>query len=140
MTKTTASAIRFVKTRDGATAILRKLGVKPRDYSFFIEKLADGTLGVQVAKAQMHLEKLAGNAAEAGMVRPPKTEAEPKAAKRGGKNDPSTCSAVARTLIREGKTNEEVWAIISVQFELDAKKRGYPAWYRHQLRKAGEQV
>lgn len=141
-TKTIApAAIRFVKTRDSATTILRKLGIKPRDYNFFIElDTAKNFFCVQVAKAEMHLKKLAGNAAEAGMVRAPETEPAPKATKRGGKNDPSTCSAVARTLIREGKTNEEVWNIIKVEFNLDDKKRGYPAWYRFQLRKAGEKV
>lgn len=145
MTKTTASAVRFVKTRDAATAILRKLGIKARDYAFFIEKLDDDRLAVQVAKAQMHLKQLAGNAAEAGVVRAPKTEQKPapeaKAEKKPRQTKTEeTCSSVTRDLIRSGKTNAEVWAIISVQFELDAKKRGYPAWYRFQLRKAGEKV
>lgn len=144
MTKT-ASAVRFVKTRDAATAILRKLGIKARDYAFFIEKTEGGRLAVQVAKAEMHLKQLAGNAAESGMVRAPKTEQKPapeaKAEKKPRQTKAEeTCSSVARDLIRAGKTNAEVWAVISVQFELDAKKRGYPAWYRFQLRKAGEKV
>lgn len=144
MTKTTA--VRFVKTRDAATAILRKLGIKARDYAFFIElDTAKNFFCVQVAKAEMHLKQLAGNAAEAGVVRAPKIEQKPapeaKAEKKSRQTKTEeTCSSVARDLIRAGKTNAEVWAVISVQFELDAKKRGYPAWYRFQLRKAGEKV
>lgn len=144
MTKT-ASAVRFVKTRDAATAILRKLGVKARDYAFFIEKLDDDRLAVQVAKAQMHLKQLAGNMAESGVVRAPKTEQKPAPEAKSEKKPrqtkaEETCSSVARDLIRAGKTNAEVWAVIKEQFQLDDKKRGYPAWYRHQLRQAGEQV
>jgi hypothetical protein len=131
MTKATitARAVHFVKTRDSATTILRKLGVKSRDYNLFIEKMTDGGFAVQAAKSRMHLKALTA----------PAPAAKP-AAKRGGKNDPSSCSAVARTLIRKGKTNAEVWEVLKEQFGLDDKKRGYPSWYRFQLRRAGENV
>lgn len=131
MSTTQAAAVRIVKARDSATAILRKLGVKPRDYAFFIEKLTDGTLAVQVAKAQMHLHALAN---------PVKDEPNVKAKSEVRKTEGETVSGVARRLIREGKTNAEVWAVIQTQFNLDDKKRGYPAWYRCQLRHKGEQV
>lgn len=131
MSKTQAAAVRIVKARDSATAILRKLGVKSRDYALFIEKLADGTLAVQVVKAQMHLHALAN---------PVKDEPDVKAKPKDRKAEGETVSDVARRLIREGKTNAEVWAIIQPQFSLNDKKRGYPAWYRCQLRRKGEQV
>jgi len=50
------------------------------------------------------------------------------------------CTTVSEALIRQGKTNAEVWEIIRVEFNLDEKKRGYPAWYRSRMRRAGEQV
>jgi hypothetical protein len=150
MTKTNqVGAVRTVQSRDSATSILRKLGVKARDYNFFIE--TNGYLfAVDVAGAQEHLKKLADNAAEAGVVRAPKVEekTEEKApaakaveTKKPGRNsDPSNVSNTARTLIREGKTNAEVFAVLQENFGLDAKKSGYPAWYRHQMRKNGEKV
>ena len=166
VTKTTqADAVRFVKTRDSATSILRKLGIQAHDCNFFIEKTSDGQLAVQVAKAQMHLKQLAGNAAEAGVVRAPKVEQKPEAKivldlmgdgkmevvkaeaakttepkRPGRKSDPSSVSNTVRTMIREGKTNAEIWEVLKNDFALDDKKRGYPAWYRHQLRKNGEKV
>jgi hypothetical protein len=36
-----------------------------------------------------------------------------------------------------GKTNEEVWNVIKAQFNLDDKKKGYPAWYRANLKRKG---
>lgn len=50
------------------------------------------------------------------------------------------CTTVAEALIREGKSNEEVWDVIQVEFNLPDKHRGYPAWYRSRLRRAGEDV
>lgn len=147
MTKIAAQAVRFVRTRDAATALLRKLGLKPRDYDFFIEKTSYGQLAVQVARAQTHLKSLplaasqalreAHDATVAAAERDEPVAVEPKQARAERVN---TCSAVARALIRAGKTNAEVWAIIKVQFNLDDKKRGYPAWYRADLRKQGEPV
>jgi hypothetical protein len=45
---------------------------------------------------------------------------------------------VCRDLIKQGKTNEEVWVVIKEKFDLDDKKRTYPSWYRSRMRSAGE--
>lgn len=169
MTKITAQAVRFVRTRDAATSLLRKLGLKPRDYDFFIEKTSDGQLAVQVARAEAHLKSLPQASAQAlreahdaTVTQAERDEFVAMAAavtevqsagrrlamaanaaaetKQPRAERVNTCSAVARALIRAGKTNAEVWAAIKTQFNLDDKKRGYPAWYRADLRKQGEQV
>jgi hypothetical protein len=135
MSKTFADAVRFVKTRDAATSILRKLGIKPRDYNFFIEKTTGEKLAVQIAVAQAHLQALTQPA------KPAPKAPEPKATEtKAPKTRARSCSSAARELILAGKTNDEVWAAISAEFDLDAKKRGYPAWYRFQLRKQGHKV
>lgn len=52
-------------------------------------------------------------------------------------NKPETISSVVTRLILAGKTNAEVWAVIKEQFKLDDSKKGYPSWYRNQLKKKG---
>ena len=126
-------AIRVCKTRDAATSILRKIGVKPRDYNFFISKTDGGTLTVAIEAATAHLQSLLLPSTPA-----PKVEPKSVPADKGEKK--VSCSAVARDLILAGKTNDEVWVVIAEQFKLDQKKRGYPAWYRFQLRKTGHAV
>lgn len=144
----------IVKTRDGATSILRKLGIKPRDYDFFIEQMLDGRLAVQTHKAQAHLAALIADAAPPEPVRKsePQVRPEPRtkrefsaapAAKRMGRGrpvDPNSCASVCRELIRAGKSNDEVWAEVQPRFSLKDSQRHYPAWYRYQLRQRGEAV
>jgi hypothetical protein len=125
-----ASAVRFVKTRDSATGILRKMGIESKYYNDFIEKLSNGTLGVHVAKAQMYLNAKAAPKAKAKAAKKP---AAPKATKE-------TVSSVARELIRAGKTNAEVFAVLQSKFNLDDSKKGYPAWYRSDLARKGEVI
>jgi hypothetical protein len=123
---------RIVGTRDSATSILRKLGVKPRDYNFFITSNGGIKLAVDVVAAQAHVQAL---------TQPTNPAPEVKKVSLVAKSEKKiSCSAAARDLILSGKTNEEVWTVIAEQFNLDAKKRGYPAWYRFQLRKAGNKV
>lgn len=50
---------------------------------------------------------------------------------------PATCSSVMREMILAGKTNQEVWDHCQPLFGLDDKKRGYPAWYRTELKNKG---
>lgn len=171
MTKATitARAVHFVKTRDSATTILRKLGVKSRDYNLFIEKMTDGGFAVQAAKARMHLKDLIGPSPEeqaakieqAAKVQELRTKLErkvksEKAAKTSKEahraaqvvanpiaeapTPGESCSSYSRRMITAGHTNAELWAALVEHFKLDQGKRGYPAWYRHQMRKAGEQV
>ncbi|UOF79487.1 hypothetical protein [Caudoviricetes sp.] len=125
-------AVRTTKTRDAATAILRKLGIKPRDYNLFITHTIEGVFEVRELEAQAHLQALTQPAKPApGLMEKPE---QPKGEKK------VSCSKVASDLILAGKTNEEVWTVIAEQFKLDVKKRGYPAWYRFQLRKQGHKV
>ena len=50
-------------------------------------------------------------------------------------------SEFCRKLILAGHSNAEIWIAIKDQFKLDyEKQRGYPAWYRHKLRKQGHPV
>jgi len=45
---------------------------------------------------------------------------------------PSVASTI-RDLIKAGKSNEQIWAIVKPKFTLDDAKKNYPAWYRSQL-------
>jgi hypothetical protein len=111
---------RIVKTRDAATAALRKLGVNSRDYGLFIEKQTDGTLMVKLALAEQHLKPAPKVAAKLAKV-----EKEPRV----------TVSSEIRRLILEGKTNQEVWTVVAAKYRLDASKKHYPTWYRCQLKR-----
>lgn len=131
-------------TRDAATATLRKLGVAKADYDDFIVK-RDGTFYVDTMGAEKHAAKSVDAKPKSFVETTPAkksvTKAKPAAkVKVAAESNVHTCSTVSRTLIRNGKTNQEVWDVISVEFGLDAKKRGYPAWYRASLRHAGEAV
>ena len=154
MSKSQADAVKIFKSRDSATSLLRKLGIQPRDYNLFIEKTSDGQFACQAAKAQMHLKQLGANAAEAGVVRAPKQPEAPKPEtkvvasrpytgvdKSGGNakinitgagQKPKRASVADefRELIKAGKTNAEVWAIMQPRHNLPDSKKGYPAWYR----------
>jgi hypothetical protein len=46
----TTITTRVVKTRDAATSILRKLGLKPNMYGLFMKKLDDGRFEVDLPK------------------------------------------------------------------------------------------
>jgi hypothetical protein len=84
-------------------------------------------------------------AAELGIAKPkPKPKPKPKAktAKVGRRNtDPvvkvSTISTMARELILDGKTNQEVWEVLQAKFNLDDSKRHYPTWYRCEMKRTG---
>lgn len=131
MTETT----RFVKTRDSATAALRKLGVNPRDYNLFIEKRADGLL-VKTDLAQRHVAATKAGVATRQALDAPKVDT----AKGVGsvKLTKRRVSVVCRELIVAGKTNDEVWAAVKAEFKLDDGKKHYPAWYRGALRRQGK--
>jgi hypothetical protein len=60
--------------------------------------------------------------------------------KANGKARTNTVSAVARELILAGKSNADVWAVLSTQFKLDDSKKHYPTWYRCELRRNGHAV
>lgn len=131
MSKTTqADAVKILARRDSATTILRKLGIQARDYDFFIEKMTDGRIACQVARAEMHLESLK-NPQPKNKPDAAKDDAAKPAKKREG------VSQTARDLILAGKTNEEVWAVLQQTFNLDRSKRHYPTWYRCEMKRKG---
>lgn len=103
--------MKVYKRRDSATAILRKAGIKSRDYNLYVNKI-DG---------QFHLNLDLLKKWEDSQKRPDKP-----------------CCQVAYDLIKEGKSNQEVWAIIQPMFNLEDKKKYYPSWYRCHLRRMGE--
>lgn len=134
MTKTTqADAVKFYTRRDSATTVLRKMGIHARDYNAFIEVMSDGQFACHIARAEMHLESLKN----------PKA-AEPKAAKVAKTTETKPkrtgISATARELILAGKTNQEVWAELKAQFNLDDSKKHYPTWYRCEMKRKGQLV
>jgi len=49
-----------------------------------------------------------------------------------------TVSGVMRGMIIEGKSNSEIWESCKVRFGLGDEKKGYPGWYRSQLRRQGK--
>lgn len=142
---------RIVKTRDAATSMLRKLGLKAPAYSTFMSKLEDGRWSVDLPK--LHTQgygvnvKSGAKASKAKTVKAPK---QPKAAKVKAAKAPkvvkektakvprTTVSSVAEALIIAGKTNAEVWAAIKEQFKLDDTKKSYPTWYRCRLKRQGK--
>ena len=139
MTKTAqADAVKFYARRDSATTVLRKMGIHARDYNAFIEVMSDGQFACHIARAEMHLESLKNpKAAEpkaAKVTKTTRTEtAEPKSKRTG-------ISATARELILAGKTNQEVWAELKAQFNLDDSKKHYPTWYRCEMKRKGQLV
>lgn len=142
MTKTIqADAIKFYTRRDSATTVLRKLGIKPRDYDLFIEKTSDGQFGCQIAKAQMYLKSLveAAKPAEEKPAFGPKAvkSVKSKSAKpaTATKSKPSGISAMARSMIADGYSNQEIWEKLKSEFKLDDSKKHYPTWYRCEMKR-----
>ncbi len=133
MTKTTqADAVKFYARRDSATAVLRKMGVHARDYNAFIEVMSDGQFACHIARAEMYLESLKN-------PKPAETKAA-KAARPAAGTKRTGISATARALILAGKTNQEVWAELKQQFDLDDSKKHYPTWYRCEMKRKGQLV
>ena len=50
----------------------------------------------------------------------------------------NSVSSVMRELILAGKSNTEIFALCQQRFGLDDSKKGYPAWYRRELKLKGE--
>lgn len=136
-------ATRFYSRRDSATALLRKLGVKPRDYDLFIEGQDDGKFLCHVTRAKQHLEEVANRAKQhkAANKRLPRTSKQRAKTTSKKKEARVTISSFARDLILNGKTNDQIFAALQKEFgtdRIDYSKRHYPAWYRCELRRKGE--
>ena len=113
---------RFLQRRDSTTTILRKMGVNPRDYSAFIEEKGGGVV-LNITAAEDHIKKLSELAKER------------KSKKSTPKPNRVSVSSRCRELIRAGKSDAEVWAIIKPEFSLSDAKKTYPAWYRSEIRR-----
>lgn len=164
-----SNIIKTVTRRDSATAILRKLGIKPRDYNLFIAETADKQFAVKVGAAEKHLADLAGPSEEelklkaeqaaeveslrTKLVRKVKSNKADKASKEAFRDaqvvanptsmvptDKESLTSYAKRVILAGHTNAELWAALVEHFNTDDKKRGYPAYYRFVLRKEGHEV
>lgn len=136
--------------RDSATTVLRKAGVPPRDYNLYLTKTDDGVALNLTLLATYKAVKDTPADVPAVAVEPrkvniakerAKAEAAAKAAAKAeaaAKTVRNTVSSTARSLILAGKTNEQVWAELQRQYQLDDSKKHYPGWYRSQLRRQGQ--
>jgi len=150
-----SQAPRLVARRDSATTILRKLGINSRDYNLFIRADKDGFV-VDVDLAKKHLakvaEQMAPRAQDNTTPRDPSDESKPtkagklpkapkavqKKVKEATRPRDQSLSATIRGLILKGLDNAAIWAQVQPAFNLDDKKRHYPAWYRAQMRRDGQ--
>lgn len=65
-------------------------------------------------------------------------EAPAKPAKKAKAERKETCASAIRALVRKGKTNPEIWAVVQGAFGLSDDKKWYPGWYRAQMVRKGE--
>lgn len=148
------TAVKIYSARDSATAALRKLGIQPRDYNLFIGKTEAGFI-CELGKAAEHLRslfratkpgaKLHDHQEKAVEAVTKQKRAVTTVVKGAGKSSvpnikptgSSSISQTARELILDGKTNQEVWAVLKSEFNLDDSKKHYPTWYRCELKRRG---
>lgn len=126
MNTNNVSEIKKFKTRDSATSALRKLGIASENYNLFIEKLPSGTISCDIGKAK------------ASLVAPSKSESSSTTKSGDGKKTQRGVSAAIVKMILAGKSNEEIWNSVKVEFNLDDSKKYYPAWNRSNLRRLGK--
>lgn len=132
-------------TRDSATAYLRRNKIQKDLYNNFITKFNDKF--VVDTRAVEHFllgDKSVEQNSKKNISTKPKEEiintpkliqgslVADKTIKGGVKEN---VSSVARQLIKDGKTNKEIWAILKDKFKLDDSKKHYPAWYRSQAKR-----
>ena len=125
--------MKHYKRRDSATSVLRNLGIKPRDYDLFINPVENG-VEFNDELAKQHAKQLK---VQTGEIKPKKSKKSKKKSITEQPKQGQTQLAVARDLILEGKSNQEIWDVIQPMFNLDEKKRHYPSWYRCHLRRIG---
>lgn len=121
--------IRTYSTRDSATSALRKLGIQARYYNNFITKCGN-KFECDLGAASAYLESKTKDRSIVGSK-------SRRAAKLAAPAKRESISATARALILDGKTNQEVWEVLSGRFRLDDSKRHYPTWYRCEMKRSG---
>lgn len=134
--------VKVYTRRDSCTAALKKMGVGKENYNLFIHPIADHfQLDVEGASAfvagKWDVLVAIRKAAEEAKAKPAKTKSKTVKADTGKRE---SVSAACQRLIREGKSNNEVWLIIKAEFNLDDKKKYYPAWNRSMMARKGEDV
>jgi hypothetical protein len=123
--------------RDSATAVLKKLGVAPRDYNMFIEKLPGDQHRLKLRAATEHVEGVVPATSPVAPATAAKAQKE-KGEEAAAKSKSVSVSAFMQQLILEGLTNEEVWKRAKPLYKLNDNKKHYPAWYRSHLRRNGK--
>jgi hypothetical protein len=138
-------APRIVKTRDAATAVLRRLGIKPQEYGLFIKKLDVDLFEIDLPKIHEAGPVNSGGKAALKSLKPAKAKVVIKTVKekavkapRDHKDRRVTVSSVAEELILGGMSNENVFAELKARFKLDDSKKSYPSWYRCRLKRQGK--
>ena len=144
--------------RDSITAILKKKGVPVKGYGAYIEKVEGGFVLKDHLAATLTLAPSpttttttvtspveptpAPTAKKKKAVKPTAQPVVVTPVEKPVKVAAATVSVASfmRDLILAGHTNEEVWKAAQAAYGLDAKKRGYPAWYRTELRRKGALV
>lgn len=128
------SVTKVYSSRDGATSLLRKMGIKSRDYDKLIEITPTGKYQVAVSKAERHLEGLKIKKEAAIVARAGRRKTDPVIKRTDG----STVSSLIRQLILAGKSNKECFAEAKRVFGLEDNKKHYPSWYRSELKRSGQ--
>lgn len=146
-----STAVRVYATRDSATAVLRRMGIGVGDYNKFMAKASDGSWDCYVLKAEQYLISLNHKSiAETGNLTG-RTRAKPKASRapetkkvsrliisaETSKNSKISLAEAMRQLVVAGKDNLEIFNELKDEYNLTNKQRGYPAWYRSDLRRRG---
>ena len=128
--------------RDSATSALRKIGIVKADYDDFIIK-RDGFFYTDIEGARAFIAKQNVAAPVVAAVSTPapvvKAEKPAKTEKAEGK---VSVSATIRTLILEGKSNQEIWDSMGPDGSalIGDNHKHYPSWYRCELRRKGHSV
>jgi hypothetical protein len=117
--------IKVLKRRDSATSVLRKLGIKPCDYNFFIEKMEDGRFACQVGRAEQHLETQKG--------------LKTKSVRTSIDGSKISMTAFCKQEILNGKSNQEIYQMMVEYYgdDITEEKKYYPSWNRCELRRKG---
>jgi len=129
-------AIKTYARRDGATAALKKLGIKPSDYNLFIFQTTDGRTAATLDKAQEYLQAQLRKVANEEI---PQKQLKGRTKKEADTNQikrPSV-AGVIRKLILDGLDNKAIHEVMKRDFGHDEDKAHYPAWYRSQMRREG---
>ena len=87
--------------------------------------------------SQEELRRMNQRAAATTAAAPAKVKPKPTAPAKAKSDKPrESASQLFKALIMEGKlTDDQIFTKVQLKYGLDAKKRGYVAWYRNYLKK-----